>query len=80
MIESGYNPLPEEEIELRARMFEEAGIDVEQDSISEIFNKLYDWLEGDSPLVKQVVESAFNHWSQQLPDVVDIKMGQADSK
>ena len=78
MIESGYNPLPEEEIELRARMFEEAGIDVEQDSISEIFNKLYDWLEGDSPLVKQVRESAFNNWSKKLPDVVDIKMGKQE--
>lgn len=78
VIESGCGNLSEEDRLLRDQMFEEAGIDIEQDTLQDVFNKLVDWLDSDSALVKKIIERSANEWIKGLPTIDEIKIGQRE--
>ena len=75
-IESGVANLTEEDMRLRERIFAEANIDIEHDSLQVMFQKLYDWFESDSETVRLVIQRSWNTWVKDLADVKDIKLGE----
>ena len=76
IIESGVVNLTEENIRLRDKIFEEAKIDIEHDSLQVMFQKLYDWLESDSETVRLVIQRGWDAWLNGVVDVKDLKLGE----
>lgn len=76
IIESGVANLTEEDIELHHKIFMEANIDIEHDSLQVMFQKLYDWFESDSATVRLVIQRGCDAWIKNLADVKDIKLGE----